>query len=106
MGTARVSCTALSLVLVAVPALGCGCPVWIQRQPGPPLPAPRGEHGMAFDSARGRTVLVGGASTLTFSTTFRETWEFDGAQPVWTLRTLPPPAPHPTARCDNAVAFD
>jgi hypothetical protein len=66
---------------------------------------------MAFDSGRARTVLVGGANTLSFASTFRETWELSGGgpgmgPPRWELRTLPAPVPHPSTRCDNAVAYD
>jgi hypothetical protein len=52
-------------------------------------PPPRSEHAMAFDSARGRTVLFGGIGT---SDSLRDTWEWDGARWLETTSTTRPPA--------------
>jgi galactose oxidase-like protein len=94
--------------LIALTALAAGthgqradaqtCLAWTQRAVAGP--SPRGEAGFAFDSARGRSVLVGGANSLSFGSVFRQTWEWDGA--AWTLRSVE----GPSARCDNAVAYD
>jgi hypothetical protein len=51
-------------------------------------PAPRAYAAMDYDSARGRTVLFGGGSNP--STTFTDTWEWDGSN--WsTFLTFPSP---------------
>ncbi len=63
-----------------------------------PGPSPRVFHRMAFDSARGVTVLFGGNDGADKN----DTWEFDGAQ--WTQRDIP--APVPDARRGHAMAFD
>ncbi len=57
-------------------------------------PWPRANHGLAYDSGRGRLVLIGGASF--------DTWERDGTN--WIERVpLRPPGPQPRIQ---AVAFD
>src|SRR5262249_44097615 len=55
-------------------------------------------HCMAFDEARGRTVLFGGTSG---SALYDDTWEWDGVD--WTMAS--PPA-HPSARIYHAMAYD
>jgi len=40
-------------------------------------PGPRGGFGMAYDSARGKTVLYGGGVDAGIPTD-RDTWEWDG----------------------------
>jgi galactose oxidase-like protein/HYR domain-containing protein len=53
-------------------------------------PAGRSYAGMAYDSARARTVMFGGANSS--SNTFGDTWEWDGAH--WTsFFATPSPAP-------------
>ena len=49
-------------------------------------PAARCGHAMAYDSARGKVVLFGGASDAWPS---QDTWEWDGASGTWTDRTSP-----------------
>ena len=62
-------------------------------------PSARGEHAMAYDSARGVVVLFGG---YTWNTAFHgDTWEFDGV--AWTQRS---PAVAPSPRSLAAMAFD
>jgi hypothetical protein len=62
-----------------------------------PAPPPRAWHAMAFDSARGRTVLFGGYDGRQLG----DTWEWDGAQ--WTrIETLAAPS----ARSSGAIAYD
>lgn len=56
-------------------------------------PASRGGHAMAYDSARGVTVLFGGFN-------FDDTWEWDGA--TWTQRF----ASGPSVRYGHAMAYD
>lgn len=64
---------------------------WTQRAvTGPGI---RGQHAMAYDSARSRIVLFGGSSVT-------DTWEWDGAE--WNLRATT----GPSARFATAMAFD
>ncbi len=62
-------------------------------------PAPRASLGMAYDSARGVTVLFGGGNSV--SGVFSDTWEYDGTdwQPVT-------PTVSPPARADHAMVYD
>jgi hypothetical protein len=70
---------------------------WTFRSSG--VPTARAGHGMAFDSARGRTVLFGGL--LSGGTTLsHSTYEFDGQ--TWTQVSTSGPA----ARQDLAMAYD
>jgi hypothetical protein len=67
---------------------------WMQR--AIPGPSPRSSHAMAYDSARGVTVLFGG-----YTGTYNgETWEFDGN--TWTRRVVDGPSP----RTGHAMAYD
>jgi hypothetical protein len=86
------------LVLALSPAAAQSCQEWRLRATSGP--SPRGEFGLAYDSRRGMTVLVGGAQNLGFDNVFRETWEWDGQG--WTLVSTG----GPTQRCDNAVSYD
>jgi hypothetical protein len=74
---------------------------WTQRTAAVP-PHARAQHGMVYDSQRGRAVLFGGdwygGSTPNF---LGDTWEWDGTS--WTQST-PPTAPSP--RASFAMAFD
>ena len=54
---------------------------------------------MAFDSARGKTVLFGGQDSS--DTFLDETWEWDGTR--WTHQT---PPSGPSARAGHAMVFD
>ena len=65
-------------------------------QVGPFEPSIRDSHAMAYDSARGVTVMFGGASP-SFN---NETWEWDGTH--WTMRTNTGPSPHSGA----AMVYD
>lgn len=92
-------------ICVAVMALApaswiiAGTPLaWVQR--ASTGPSPRVEYGFAYDSARGVVVLFGGANNLSFTSVFADTWEWDGSS--WSLRATT----GPSARCDNAMAFD
>jgi hypothetical protein len=67
---------------------------WTQRFPST-APSPRWYCPMAYDSARGVTVLFGG------STGGNQTWEWDGTN--WTQRF--PPA-SPSSRYGHSMAFD
>lgn len=68
---------------------------WTQLAP-PQSPAGRAWHAMAFDAARGRTVLHGGYA----GTEFGDTWTFDGL--TWTPQ---PQAALPSRRW-HAMAYD
>jgi hypothetical protein len=59
-------------------------------------PSPREGHAMAFDSARGKTVLFGGAN----GNEYGDTWEWDGS--TWALVSTTGPA----ARLWHGMAYD
>ena len=63
---------------------------------GPPR---RGNTAMAYDEARQRIVLFGGASTIS-TNWFNDTWTWDGI--VWSQM----PALGPGARADHAMTYD
>lgn len=68
---------------------------WTDRAPSP-RPSPRSRPALAFDEARGETVLFGGVPTPT-----PETWTWDGA--TWTQRS---PANQPSVRFGAAACYD
>jgi len=70
---------------------------WVQRSPAS-RPSPRRFAVMAYDPARRRTLLFGGASV---GGSLMDTWEWDGAN--W-LRRLP--AQSPMGRSGTAMAHD
>lgn len=73
--------------------------VWSYATPTLALsPPPRFGHGMAYDSARQRSVLFGGAGS---SSLRNDTWEWDGG--AWQQRQ---PASAPPPRYLPAMAFD
>src|SRR5262245_19859019 len=86
------------LVAPARPARAQSCQQWRLR--ATTGPSPRGEFGLAYDSKRGMTVLVGGADNLQFTSVFRETWEWNGQ--AWSLVSTR----GPQALCDSAVGYD
>src|SRR5438067_2330681 len=94
---------ACALVLLAVLATcvaraAAQCPGnWSQPQP---MLAPTGRvaHDMAFDSARGMTVLFGGFDG---NVLYDETWEWDGTS--WAKRI---PITMPSPRNLHAMAYD
>src|SRR5256885_5190197 len=74
---------------------------WTQGTPVT-SPAPRYAHGMAYDSARGVTVLFGGAAVVGGTViNADDTWEWDGSN--WTQRT---PSLSPAGRREFAMAYD
>ncbi len=73
--------------------------VWNPRNPTT-VPFSRSGHALAFDSARGKTVLFGGNSGGS-STCLNDTWEWDGI--AWSLRFI---ANGPTCRRGHALAYD
>jgi len=74
---------------------------WIQRNPERAPPAREG-HAMAWDEARGRTVLFGGQPCRCRKVpSLGDTWEWDGEQ--WTEATG---GPGPRPRTGPALAFD
>ena len=66
--------------------------------PTAPGPGPRAHHAMAYDAARGRTVLFGGVGAD--GRHHDDTWEWDGAQ--WKSIA----APGPAARARHGLVFD
>jgi hypothetical protein len=61
-------------------------------------PSPRFAHAMAYDSARGVTVLFGGSGQKGFSEA--ETWEWDGS--AWAVRA----SDGPVGLYDHAMTYD
>src|SRR5262249_52813903 len=59
------------------------------------------QHALAYDSARGRTVLLGGVGAVPPNVAFQDTWEWDGTD--WTRRAT---ASSPPARYGHVLAFD
>src|SRR5262249_1313076 len=72
---------------------------WTHRAPLNTPPA-RNSHALAFDVARGRTLLFGGVDR-TSGVALADTWEWDGTN--WTQRF---PAQSPPARRLHALASD
>jgi hypothetical protein len=73
---------------------------WLDRTPSPlpaSWPAPRDEHALAYDPARGRMLLFGGYHPI-----LGDTWEWDGVTNEWTEQS----APGPSARRGATMAFD
>src|SRR5437868_5501888 len=62
----------------------------------PLQPSPRWEHAMAYDAARGVTVLFGGSGGGYND----ETWEWNGT--TWNQRAVPGPSP----RAGHTMAYD
>jgi hypothetical protein len=73
---------------------------WIQRMPAT-SPGARSSHAMAYDSARGKTVLFGGSQDVGCFSPLADTWEWDGTN--WSQRT---PATSPPAQCGHTMAYD
>jgi hypothetical protein len=97
-----------TLLLVSLVAVLSGAPTlaqneepstWVERTPPSDPLAARHGHAMAYDAARGRVVLFGGA----FGSTgfLADTWEWDGSS--WIERT---PATSPPARGFHAMVYD
>ena len=74
---------------------------WTARTTEQSGPSARAHVAMAYDRARGRTVVFGGAPAGSRGT--RELWEWDGE--TWTDRT-PADGTGPTARRDASMVFD
>lgn len=70
---------------------------WVEKTPIT-SPSARNCHAMAYDSTRGVAVMFGGWNG---STTFDDTWEWDGT--YWMQRN---PVNKPPARADHAMAYD
>ncbi len=69
---------------------------WAERAPSA-SPSPRRNHAMAFDAARGVTVLFGGFGDIGL---VADTWEWNGTD--WTQR----PVSGPSARSVSAMVYD
>jgi hypothetical protein len=76
---------------------------WVQRSPSGP-PFQRMYHAMAYDGARGVTVLFGGWALLDsyHEVYMQDTWEWDGTS--WVERS--PSNDPPARRKDHAMAYD
>jgi hypothetical protein len=74
---------------------------WLQRMPAT-SPSARAAHTLAYDAARGRVVLFGGATDwMGTATVLNDTWEWDGSN--WTQR-FPTAAPSP--RLYHSMIYD
>ena len=73
---------------------------WTQLQPLT-SPAARQYYAMAYDAARGRVVLFGGATQLNGGGIAQDTWEFDGT--TWAQAA---PAVAPAARIAHMMTYD
>jgi uncharacterized protein (TIGR03437 family) len=76
---------------------------WTQQFPKT-SPTPRDGPSMVYDAVHGQTVLFGGSivnATTFVTTTFNETWVWDGT--TWTLET---PRTSPPGRSSSGMAFD
>lgn len=94
VGMAKLAALGLCVLTPAhAPAQTAG---WTQRMVSGP--SPRDVHTMAYDAARGVTVLFGGYSTSSGAND--ETWEWNGA--AWTQRVVSGPSP----RFVHAMAYD
>jgi len=65
------------------------------------LPSPRNNHGMTYDSLRGRIIIAGGGGALAPSTD--TTWSFDYWRNRWTNLE---PSPDFTPRVYGTIAYD
>ena len=74
---------------------------WTSRTPPDPGPGPRFWFQLAFDAARNRTLLFGGARSPTIQ--LGDTWIWDGQAGVWTQLNSPV---QPSPRQLYALAYD
>ena len=90
----------VALLLVSLGALrpAAAAPNWTNRAPSAP-PSARNSHAMAYDSARGVTVLFGGQDGG--GNILNDTWEWNGTN--WIKQN---PANSPDARAFHAMAYD
>jgi len=86
------------LVAPLVPVAAAGSFTWTQASTSN-APSARYSHGMVYDSARGVTVLFGGAAISVGNQS--DTWEWNGQS--WTQRV---PAQSPSPRRQFAMAYD
>jgi hypothetical protein len=95
-GTAWVADTSnFRIVRFQLPAVAAN---WVQRSPAT-HPSNRHYPKLAYDSARGRTVMFGGFDGS--SSYLQDTWTWDGTN--WTDMN---PASNPGGRMEHAVAYD
>lgn len=71
---------------------------WTQRTFAQPAPAPRGAHRLAYDQARGETLLYGGFSTSA-ATTIADCWAWNGT--AWSAKPATP-----GSLSDQVFAYD
>jgi hypothetical protein len=80
---------------------------WTDMTPSGANPSGRARHAMAYDSARGKVVLVGGSEGGAWAAGVAgvpDTWEWDSASGTWTDRT--PTGASPPGRYSHAVTYD
>lgn len=74
--------------------------IWVEKMSGGATPRARRRHALAYDAARGVTVLFGGRNDLGNVT--QETWTWNGSN--WVAAA--PTGPVPDARQFQALAYD
>src|SRR5215510_9216284 len=89
----------LAFCIVVSPACFAQQATWTQKFPATSPPG-RYAHAMAYDSARGQTLMFGGGDPNT-NTNFGDTWVWDGVN--WTQK-FPATSPPPTS--SSAMAYD
>ena len=97
--TANASLSLLPAVLALLGSATLSAQVRWEAKTSSSAPSDRWNSAMAFDAARGRSVLFGGDPLQ--SPTAQDTWEWDGTR--WTERR---PANSPPALGGHAMAFD
>src|SRR5262245_58295077 len=90
----------LPVIVIAAMLAACSSSADAQAVQWTPVTAPsRRAHALAYDAARGATVLFGGAG-FGGAANFGDTWEWNGI--AWMLRATS----GPTARSAHAMAYD
>jgi hypothetical protein len=72
---------------------------WVERTG--PSPSAREASAMAYDSARGKTVMFGGLESIQATVPYQDTWEWDGIS--WTQAH---PLTSPSGRGFHSMAYD
>ena len=80
-----------------------GARTWTQRAPVGGSPGTRTDMSMAYDSARGEAIVVGGFKAIDSSSRYSDTWAWNGTLNTWTQRD---PVAGPQARAGHALAYD
>ncbi|BCM88644.1 hypothetical protein IAD21_00485 [Abditibacteriota bacterium] len=99
-GRGKAASVGALLCVLAVATPGWALTGWKNRAPSP-SPVGRDAHAMAYDSARGVTVLFGGNGN---PQVLNDTWEWNGT--TWTQKTLNGATGSPPARQTHSMVYD